>query len=255
VANIIRGEYAVVISDLHIPHQNPAAEAIVLAVCRDLKPSIVVQNGDQLDCPQISNHLKDPTQMNRFRRDRELLDHWNDRLKLASPGAKHYWLDGNHENRWKRYILTNASEISDLPELEPKNLFHHVQHGFEYHEYMEPIFPYGICVLHGNVARNISGATSRAMLSKWGCSGISGHAHRREQVMHRDYSGTSEWHVSGCLCDLNPKYTTNPNWNLGFNLIYYMKHYTQGHILPVAIIDGQAVVNGRGYEFEDGFAA
>lgn len=254
MANIIRGTYAALLFDVHVPHHDRPALNIALSVMEDTKPKHIHIPGDFYDCPQISSHLKDIARMSRFKEDRQAGGAVLDRIQATSPNATIDWEEGNHEERWKRYILTQAHEISDLPELSAENVFNLKSRNIRYHKYMEPVDQWGVKIVHGNIARNISGATSRAMLAKYGCTGVSGHAHRREQVMHRSFNETNEWHTSGCLCTLNPEYTSNPNWNHGFVLLYMMKHYRRAHILPVAIIDGQAVVNGRGYEFEDAIA-
>jgi hypothetical protein len=250
MANILRLETAVVLGDLHIPYNDPVCESLALAIIADTKPAYVIQNGDMMDCPQISRHLKDPSKMNRFKQDRDTLDLWQVRLRKAAPTAKHVWIDGNHEDRWQKYLLTQAHEISDLDELAPVNIFHHKAHGIEWHKYKTLYKLWNNLIVHGDVARNISGASARAYLSKYGMSGVNNHIHREEQIIHRSVNELAYWYGLGCLC-VDPDYMLHANWSRGIGVMYNAKHYERAHIQPVSFINGQAVLNGRGYEMED----
>ena len=46
-------------------------------------------------------------------------------------------------------------------------------------------------------------------------SGLTGHTHRLCKYIARKSGKKFFWIESGCLCDLNPEYMVNPNWQQG----------------------------------------
>ncbi|HSW45684.1 MAG TPA: metallophosphoesterase, partial [Phycisphaerae bacterium] len=93
--------------DVHVPHQNLEAVAIVRRVAQRLRPDLVVCLGDLLDCGQFSTHpptygtpesdyLKDLKQAN------TLLD------QMQASCARLVMVEGNHEYRLDRWAAATA---------------------------------------------------------------------------------------------------------------------------------------------------
>ncbi len=45
---------------------------------------------------------------------------------------------------------------------------------------------------------------------------MSGHTHRIGEHQRSDHNGVHAWWELGCMCDLNPSYVDDPNWQQGF---------------------------------------
>ena len=116
---------AIVFSDAHFqPGVTSTANRALLQLIRDLKPRLVVCNGDALDGAGISRHS--PTfgirqvgpqqELNAtFERMEEIAD--------AAKGARLVWNLGNHDVRLHTYLATQAPELIGLTRLDIRDMF------------------------------------------------------------------------------------------------------------------------------------
>lgn len=110
-------------SDRHFPYECKAYSSIVLQVVQALGKDLVgfVNIGDLLDNPQCSTHLKDPRRMAYIDEDIEKINDYLDNLESVLPaGASMDMLEGNHEDRIRKYTLRQAQAISSLISTLPK---------------------------------------------------------------------------------------------------------------------------------------
>jgi predicted phosphodiesterase len=99
-----------ILSDVHCPYHDKDAVALVLKVGQAIKPDGIVINGDFCDFYKISSHSKDPARKMAFVEETEeckvLLQ------KFIALGARdNYFIYGNHEDRFDRYIQDKAPEL------------------------------------------------------------------------------------------------------------------------------------------------
>ena len=99
--------------DIHIPYQDDAAVEAALAYADEYKPTMIIIGGDLLDFYQCSSFTRKPenkdTQSELKQCHSFLVD-----LRKRFPSARMIFKEGNHEDRFERYVLQNAREIYSL---------------------------------------------------------------------------------------------------------------------------------------------
>jgi hypothetical protein len=116
---------AIVFSDAHFqPDAISTANRALVKLCADLRPNLVVCNGDAVDGAGTSRHgptfgAKQVTPAAELRACQERLDEIAD----AAKGAQKIFTLGNHDIRLHTYLATNAPQIADLPGLDLRELF------------------------------------------------------------------------------------------------------------------------------------
>lgn len=105
-------QYIVIGSDIHIPFQDDEAVRAFVDYCTTLKPKYIVLNGDILDMYRLSKFAKGEGRNPKYEIEmcRELLK----TLRDACPDSKIFYVIGNHETRYEKYILERAPEIESL---------------------------------------------------------------------------------------------------------------------------------------------
>jgi hypothetical protein len=239
----------IVVPDVQMPCQDELALSVMLNICKTLKPDNIVQLGDLLDLTahgrfvdskgaEFANSTQEALQSS-LRLFRE--------LRLLAPSARIVYLEGNHEKRVPRDILTNhghnlgikpADDPNGYPLLSVPRMV-----GLESVdvEYM-PGYPDNrywindnLQIIHGNITgRNES---KRTLMSEK-VSTIYGHSHRlgveRQTVNFRDGAITrGAWNAgtlsridkfvpgthTGYGLDGNPVSQSYDNWQHGFLVV------------------------------------
>jgi hypothetical protein len=116
---------AVVFSDAHFqPGCISTANRALLKLLPELKPAVVVCNGDALDGAGISRWPKmfgtePPTPAAELR----AVDERMDEIADAARGAKRIWTLGNHDIRLHSYIQNAAPALADMDAMDLRRLF------------------------------------------------------------------------------------------------------------------------------------
>jgi hypothetical protein len=249
-------ETVVVINDLQIPYQDDKSLFAVARYVLDIKPDMIVWNGDILDFPGLTTKfLRSRTQKGHVMADidkaRRVLMEFHD----YSPHTRHIFMEGNHEARLRNYITERAEELEGL--VEPGGVLSlPALLGLDWLEYIEPYgeaFIYKSFVFkHGDLASQNS---ARAELVMEGSSGISGHTHRLQVQAKTDRKGAHAWYSNMCLCHIKgnkmpPGTRTGSNvlrdWQQGFATIFFDKGSFNVY---QTVITGHKFVgpNGRSY--------
>lgn len=115
-----------IISDVQYPYHDPTVLAKLLHVARTYQPDQIIQIGDGIDFPQVSQWSKgtageyaDTLQehIDGYRRD--VLAP----LREAVPQANVVWIEGNHDLRLREFVKKYAAPLTNLRALEVENLF------------------------------------------------------------------------------------------------------------------------------------
>ena len=106
----------VVFSDAHYwPGEPSAAHLALLAVCKKLKPDIVVANGDVFDGARISRHPRMGWESRPAVADEvEVVCLRMKEIEKAAPKATLIRTLGNHDSRFENYIAANAPELEGI---------------------------------------------------------------------------------------------------------------------------------------------
>jgi len=84
------------------------------------------------------------------------------------------------------------------------------------------------------------------MFEKRGGNGMVGHCHRKGDHQKTINGDTNGWWENGCLCDMNPSYTKEPNWQQAFAMITFIGKWFS--VYPVPIIKHKFIFDGKLYE-------
>lgn len=235
------GGSCVVFSDAHYwPGEATVGHLALLEVCRDIKPGMVVANGDIYDGARISRHEPMYTGVMQLPTPRQELDAVRERMaeiEDASRGARRFWTIGNHDSRLHRYIAVNAPELSDMPGLALWDYFNGWEHGWSL------MVNESVMIKH-RYHNGIHAAYNNTL--KAGTSIVTGHLHRLCVTPWGDYNGRRYGVDTGTLSDpLGEQYTyleANPTpWCSGFVVLTFDEN---GTLLPPELCE---VINGHAY--------
>jgi len=209
------------LSDIHLPYHD--IEALETAINWGLNKGVnaVYLNGDTLDMYQASRFVKD-------RRKRQL----SDELEMGRDFLKQlqevfncpiYYKIGNHEERWERYLMTNAPELLGIADFKLQTLLKFGEYGVQLIDSKQLAYAGGLAILHGH---ELTGGayspvnTAKGLFNKAKEHSIVGHHHQTSMHSENTISGKSivTWSV-GCLSGLKPDYMPYNKWNHGFAYI------------------------------------
>lgn len=180
----------------------------------------LILNGDMMDLFHLSKHEKIEAKRNwKWELDvsramlKHIREHFGDKVRII-------YREGNHEERFKRYIASKAKELEDsifLDEmLDLRNM------NIEWVQARAKMKAGKLYIDHGH--EYFGGGQvnpSRSYLLKTFDNIVLGHVHKKsESIVRRPLDGSYvQAHTIGCLCDLNPHYAPRNQWTHGFGII------------------------------------
>lgn len=203
-------------SDIHFPFQDDKAVEAFIQFTKEVHPEYIILAGDIIDCYKLSRFTKgegrNPYEEIQICRD------FLGKLRKENPNAIIYYIIGNHCTRLQTYILSKAPELACLIE----DIFSIMKvEDFNIKGCSEIIFNNDFIITHGKLLGNKAGLSAIKELERHYISGASGHCHRLAHYITRKAGRKFEWLETGCLCDLNPEYTQDPDWTQGFVIVKY----------------------------------
>lgn len=252
-------KHAVLYGDSHYPFQDEKAIAVVEAVVRDVRPELLVDMGDLLDCYTISRYSKDPSRKHDLQDELDLgMDHLR-RMALVAGRARRVLLDSNHFDRLSRVISGMSNEAREVARLRVfqgamtwPNLLELKETNWEWlpqnMQAKTRLIPKMI-LKHGTLVRQGSAMSARGEYLRYGRSGASGHTHRLGQFFHRDLDGPHGWFETGCTCDVEPDYLVDgyADWHQGVTVVAYTEDGDRFHVEQSVIHQGKAIYRSQLY--------
>lgn len=234
----------VIANDLHIPYEDKPAVNLLLGFIEEMNPCRIILNGDIADFYSISRFDKNPNRVFNLQGELNSVCDFFDKLKDVSPKSEILYIQGNHEDRLRKYLWSKGSELASLDCLDLTKLLRFNEFKIQYIE--DGYWLGKLYVTHGSLIRKDAGATAKAEFVKNGCSGISGHSHRDAKFTVRNQGGHFAWWESYCLCDLNPEYIDGiANWTHGFAMVTLVDDRIFVEQIP--IIHGRYIYGGKIY--------
>lgn len=255
---------------------DPVAIDLAISLIKQVKPSLIVMHGDNLDLPEMGKYRLSPAFQRTTQAAIDYATTMCAQLRAASPEARIYWLAGNHEERLVNYLIDNAQAAFGLkrgnapeswPVLSVPFLCRFDEYGVEY----VPGYPAGqvwvnqkLRCIHGTKAKS-NGSTAHQYLAHEKTSVLYGHVHRREwaEQTREDYDGpkTILAASAGCLArvdgavpstkggiDLDGRpLTVTENWQQGLAVVTYQEGDSPFHLELVPIRDGYMMYRGKQY--------
>lgn len=241
--------------DVHFPFEDASALSILEQIIAFTRPDLVACHGDLVDAYPISSFAKS-LKYHSLGDEIALAKSHLKRIRKLAPKARLMLFEGNHEDRLSRTISSMASKpealaILGLPSVSEAlswpSLLNLREMGWEWHDKRYVLFDKMI-LKHGTKVSKWSAYTARSEWEKYAKSGISGHTHRRGVFEHRDHNGVHGWWEHGCLCELNPDYVEDPDWQQGFLVVTWSEDRKNFAVEEVRIHDGTTVFRGKVFE-------
>lgn len=193
---------------------------------RDYGIDTLVLNGDMMDLFHLSKHEKLEAKRNwKWELDvsRAMLKHlrefFGDKVRIV-------YREGNHEERFKRYIADKAKELEDAVNLTEMLGLDALR--IEWVSDRAKMTAGGLYIDHGHEYFGGGGLVNpaRNFFLKTFDNILVGHVHKKsEAIIRRPLDGSyMQAHSIGCLCDLNPRYAPRNQWTHGFALVELDKH-------------------------------
>ena len=216
-----------VFGDVHIPyHDNTALETMFTKFEEENVDSLFI-NGDLLDFYQLSFHEKDP-RMVHFKDEIEAGKEFLDYCRSRFPNIPIYYITGNHENRFERYLRIKASELLDMDEFRLDVLLHVAEYKIEFIPFRSKVVFGDYTIEHGDKIPGAGGVVpARTLLMRLKSNSIVNHFHKSSESSQRVYGvgepTTIKAYSLGCMCDLAPEYMEINEWNHGFAIMKRIK--------------------------------
>ena len=216
ISTTITDGRAVIFSDAHFqPDCISTANRALLKLLPQLRPALVVCNGDALDGASISRHPplfgdKPATPAAELRACQERLTE----IAELSKGAVRVWTLGNHDIRLHTYLATQAPQLVDMPGLDLRTLFPEWQFCWSLRVNTDIVIKHRYRGGMYAPANNVRGAL--------GMSFVTGHLHSLKVMPLSAYSDRTAYGVdTGMLAEpewsaFNYREDSPADWRSGF---------------------------------------
>lgn len=224
-----------VLSDVHLPYQDQKAITLAAEVAGEFKPTHLVFNGDLWDALPVSPFPVPSKYRFRLADQIETVAREIDSL-LELFGCKNkpvYYIEGNHEVWWNRYLQKKAQELEGLSILTipsilrlPPNVTY-LEHRIGYAPIEDTATPEvlagGLHIMHGDTIR--VGAqlvnVARTVSTRLGVPVLVGHWHVCQEYITTMYDGSVQaaW-ASGALVLPRAAYNAGRVAQQGIALVY-----------------------------------
>ena len=218
----LKGNKFLILSDIHLPYQDN--EALECAIEEGLKQGCdaIILNGDALDCHMISDFVKDPRKR-KFKDELYSIRQFLASLRHTFPNANIYYKEGNHEERYWRYMRIKAPELFDIDAFDFPTLTHCDKHDVKWIDGKSKLNIGKLSIFHGHEFGKQflpSVNVARGLFMKTKVSSLCGHHHQTAEHNERDANGKfiTCWGV-GCLSELSPDYNPYSKYNHGFAIV------------------------------------
>lgn len=199
------------LSDIHFPNHCIPSLSAALQYGIDNNINCIVLGGDILDNEPFTNHDAPPPSKNDVLDWFEMVEEFLDMLRNKFPKAKIYWLEGNHDLWYVRYLMKKAPALFGDEYYRLPQRLNLKQRNVEFLE-QDVILKAGkLHLLHGHtIIRGFMppAQPSKNLLNRTLASTLIGHVHQNSYTPTRTLQEKSIigcWTV-GCLCTLSPAY-------------------------------------------------
>lgn len=198
------------ISDLHIPYHDIDAITIALEYGVREEVNTIVINGDMLDFCRISRFETDFSKRS-VRQEFDSAKSFLQVLRQVFPNAEIYWIKGNHDQRYEKYLFQKAQEIWDDPYFKLEERLRLNEERIRLIDDKILVKAGKLAITHGHhifkgIFTPVSPARGAYMKAKQ--SVIVGHLHRSSHHVESDMEGNlnAAW-STGCMCQLKMDYS------------------------------------------------
>jgi predicted phosphodiesterase len=208
-----------ILSDIHVPFHSLEALTCAIKYLREQEIDCLYLNGDTFDFYSISRHEKEKD-LRDFPREIEMARNFLQKLRDIFPTIPIYFKAGNHENRFQRYLFSQAEEFAGLHELQFDKFFRMDHLKIEWVEDWQGMEMGDLLVCHGHEIMAGGMNPSQTTFNKTFCNTLIGHVHRTTNTIKKNgFKKFIHSYSTGCLTHLSPKYYPFAQHNHGFALV------------------------------------
>ncbi|MHB8742551.1 MAG: metallophosphoesterase [Sulfuricaulis sp.] len=239
-----------ILSDVHRPYHSKRGWRLAMDALKDFTPDIFINLGDYIDCFAVSNYSKDPARAMGLEGEMKDANKGLDEIEERLPkGCRRIYVSGNHEDRLQRYLQDKAPEL--LAFVSVPKLLRLDERKWEHVPYKASIQIGKLHITHdvGSAGRY----NAFRALDTFQAPVITGHTHRLSYVVEGDATGGSQVSAQfGWLGDVEQvdymhRVKARRDWTCGFGYGYVDKTSGFAYLVPVPVVDGTVVVEGRLY--------
>jgi predicted phosphodiesterase len=228
-----------ILSDIHVPFHSLEALTCAIKYLKDQEIDCLYLNGDTFDFYSISRHEKEKD-LRDFPREIEMCRNFLQKLRDIFPLIPIYFKAGNHENRFQRYLFSQAEEFAGLHELQFDKFFRMDHLKIEWIEDWQGMEMGDLLVAHGHELLAGGMNPSQTTFNKTFCNTLIGHVHRTTSTTKKDgFKRYIHSYSTGCLTHLSPKYYPFAQHNHGFALVEI--NHGKSKVSNIMIKDGKIV--------------
>ncbi len=208
-----------ILSDIHIPFHSVEALSCAIRHLKSENIDCLYLNGDTFDFYSISRHEKEKD-LRDFAREIEMCRNFMQKIRDIFPTIPIYFKAGNHENRFQRYLYSQAEEFAGLNDLQFDRFFRLDVLKIQYVEDWQGMEMGDLLVCHGHELMAGGMNPSQSTFNKTFCNTLIGHVHRTTNTIKKDgFKKYIHSYSTGCLTQLSPKYYPFAQHNHGFALV------------------------------------
>jgi hypothetical protein len=202
-----------------VPFHSLEALTCAIKYLREQEIDCLYLNGDTFDFYSISRHEKEKD-LRDFPREIEMARNFLQKLRDIFPTIPIYFKAGNHENRFQRYLFSQAEEFAGLHELQFDKFFRMDHLKIEWVEDWQGMEMGDLLVCHGHEIMAGGMNPSQTTFNKTFCNTLIGHVHRTTSTIKKNgFKKFIHSYSTGCLTHLSPKYYPFAQHNHGFALV------------------------------------
>lgn len=233
------------IPDCHVPFQDVAAFRLMLRAAKTCGVRNVAVLGDFIDCFSVSSHPKSPNRRLDLEEELEAGRAALSEIESVCTGQRIY-VAGNHEDRLERYLIDKAPALFNTVKVE--KLLELSKRGWRYVPYKDHVKIGKLYLTHD--AGKAGKQAHHDALNAFQGNVVIGHTHRIGYAVEGNAKGKP--HVGAMLgwlgdvdaVDYLHRIRAKRDWAHGFGLMYKEPDGCV-HIVPVPIVNGKCVVEGR----------
>jgi predicted phosphodiesterase len=228
-----------ILSDIHVPFHSLEALTCAIKYLREQEIDCLYLNGDTFDFYSISRHEKEKD-LRDFPREIEMARNFLQKLRDIFPTIPIYFKAGNHENRFQRYLFSQAEEFAGLHELQFDKFFRMDHLKIEWVEDWQGMEMGDLLVCHGHEIMAGGMNPSQTTFNKTFCNTLIGHVHRTTSTIKKNgFKKFIHSYSTGCLTHLSPKYYPFAQHNHGMALVEITDGLSK--VTNIMIKDGKIV--------------
>jgi predicted phosphodiesterase len=228
-----------ILSDIHIPFHSVEALSCAIRHLKEQNIDCLYLNGDTFDFYSISRHEKEKD-LRDFSREIEMCRNFMQKIRDIFPTIPIYFKAGNHENRYQRYLYSQAEEFAGLNDLQFDRFFRLDTLKINFVEDWQGMEMGDLLVCHGHELMAGGMNPSQSTFNKTFCNTLIGHVHRTTNTIKKDgFKKYIHSYSTGCLTQLSPKYYPFAQHNHGFALVEI--NNGKSKVTNIIIKDGKIV--------------